>query len=688
MSRPVSVREFFKSKLFRIPDYQRGYAWTKPNLVAFWEDLVNLGADRKHYFGLITLSEPGSGTYGPEAGEHWLLEDHDYRVFDVVDGQQRLTTLAIFLCSIVRLLEEKLGPGPDGELYLTDTLSVADIEGIYLYKTKPATGLRTYVFAYSQKASSDAYFRHQIMGEKNPAELSESVYTQNLANAKKFFDQQLAILFEEGGVDAISKIYSRAVKSLVINEFVVDHEFDVHLTFESMNNRGRPLSDLELLKNRLIYILSLFSDKSVDSAYRKHIYESINDCWGEVYEQLGRNKDHPLNDDEFLRAHWILYFKYSRSVGKAYSDFLLNKHFVQSRVTTQRAAEVAVEDVHPDPTDLELEEQSEVAGADDRADKVEGQLAARDLLDYVSSLKASASIWYFTHFPKENAAWSEEEQNWLVRLNRLGVGYFRPLLLSVMKNVDDSEKRVSILKAIERFIFVGFRLCRSNSNYGSSEFHRYARDLDRGTVSSDDVIKAIEARLSFAFEDGFFVDPNFGAYLERAISDGDGFYDWNGLRYFLYEHEMSLFQTSRQQKVGWEELLRPGKDQISIEHIFPQTPKDDWRAITDGKDESDLKRIRNSLGNLLLLSKSINSQFQNYSFDVKKNVVKGPDGSVVRNGYANGSHSEIEVSTEPDWGVEQIETRGLRLLNFMEERWDVRFRNDAEKLRLLVLPKE
>ena len=51
----------------------------------------------------------------------------------------------------------------------------------------------------------------------------------------------------------------------------------------------------------------------------------INDAWKEVYYQLGRNKSVPLSDDDFLRAHWIIYFRYSRKRGDDYIKFLLSK---------------------------------------------------------------------------------------------------------------------------------------------------------------------------------------------------------------------------------------------------------------------------------------------------------------------------------------------------------------------------
>src|ERR1035437_4668825 len=107
-----------------------------------------------------------------------------------------------------------------------------------------------------------------------------------------------------------------------------------------MNNRGKKLSDLELLNNRLIYLTTLYSDDELDAAERHNLRKTINDAWKEVYYQLGRNKTKPLNDDDFLRAHWTMYFKYSRQTGRDYIHFLLNEQFTPPKVHKKVGREV------------------------------------------------------------------------------------------------------------------------------------------------------------------------------------------------------------------------------------------------------------------------------------------------------------------------------------------------------------
>ena len=99
-----------------------------------------------------------------------------------------------------------------------------------------------------------------------------------------------------------------------------------------MNNRGKKLSDLEKLKNRLIYLSTLYSEEEIDNAVRNNLRNEINNAWKEVYGQLGRNEKKPLNDDDFLKAHWTLYFQYSRKKGNDYIKFLLDEQFTPQKI--------------------------------------------------------------------------------------------------------------------------------------------------------------------------------------------------------------------------------------------------------------------------------------------------------------------------------------------------------------------
>lgn len=99
-----------------------------------------------------------------------------------------------------------------------------------------------------------------------------------------------------------------------------------------MNNRGKQLSNLEILKNRLIYLTTIFSDEDLNATQKNLLWTEINNAWKEIYKQIGRNPNNPLNDDEFLKSHWTMFFTYSRNKGDDYINDLLNKRFNQKAV--------------------------------------------------------------------------------------------------------------------------------------------------------------------------------------------------------------------------------------------------------------------------------------------------------------------------------------------------------------------
>ena len=690
MDEPKSLDSLFKEKIFRIPDYQRGYAWQKTQLKAFWEDLINLDNVRSHYVGVLTLKEIPQNQISVIDKEFWLVEDHSYRTYHIVDGQQRLTTFIIFLQSFVdffKTLPENEGKS-DEIIFIGEHLSLADLQSRYLFKVKPRDiGFRTYKFGYTDDNPSYDYLRFQVFGELGGGLQQETFYTLNLSNAKIYFTKQICELHRLEGIEGIQKIYKKLTKRFLFNEYVIKDDFNVFVAFETMNNRGKKLSDLELLKNRLIYLTTLYSDEEISAASRRHLQDSINNAWKEIYHHLGRNKSHPLNDDDFLRAHWTIYFNYSRKTGRDYIHFLLNERFtpqnvhrkVEKEVDLQEVKEQSSEADNPENDDENVETCTEISEI--------AYLQPKEISDYVKSLKESIVHWFNSFYPDLATDMSSNERLWIHRLNRIGMAYFRPLVMSILKNEKDKDARIKIFQKIERFVFIAFRTTSARSNYKSSEFYNAARQIDRREISLDGISQKLDSALSFAFNsDGTLRKNEFYNILYRKFENGSGYYRWSGILYFLYEYELYLLSQARQQKVCWFDLLKTERDKISIEHIYPQTDTArEWVEAFSGVNDKNRKYYKASLGNLLLLSASINSALQNDPFNDKKNPKFNASGERIRNGYSDGSHSEIEVASQSEWKPEQIEARGLNLLSFMEKRWDFKFKDDVDKKSLLFL---
>ena len=696
MMKLKGLNELFRNKIFRVPDYQRGYAWQPNQLKDFWEDLTNLSGNRSHYTGVLTLKDISKKKITDTNKEYWLVNDHDYDVYHVVDGQQRLTTFVIFLqafIEIFRQIDDNENKS-DESIYIVGTFDLKTLIDTYLFKIKP-TGdkFRTYKFGYEVDDPSYKYLKHEIFKEYGGGATEETLYTLNLKNAKIYFFKKLEELFRENGIEGLREIYEKITKRFLFNEYVIKDEFDVYVAFETMNNRGKILSDLELLKNRLIYLTMLYTKEDINPDERESLKGDINKTWKEVYRQLGRNYNRPLNDDDFLRAHWIMYFAYTRKKGKAYTKFLLGEHFSPRKFHRKIENEVELELPKEQRTNFE-EEDIENENDEMEENNVESltKLPPIEITEYVKSLRGSAVHWFNSHYPDLATELPEQQKNAIDRLNRIGMGYFRPLVMSFFKKEENSEKRIEFLNYIERFIFIVFLLCQVRRNYRDTEFYKAAREFDKGDLDLEKIKEKMNKAASLYFhEDGITLrHKNFHDYLHRKFNESkkEGFYAWNGVRYFLYEYELYLQKEAGHKKaLLWEDYLKTPKDKVSIEHVFPQTPPVDWDDSFSEIPEEKYHFYSGSLGNLLLLSMFTNSTLQNDKFEDKKRPKIDKDKR-IRNGYSDGSHSEIEVSQCKNWTPVEIEERGVRLLNFMEKRWNFKFENEEAKKELLFLSRE
>ncbi len=178
----LSLARIFNNRLFRIPDFQRGYAWGERQLADFWSDLNRVSADRTHYCGQLTLEKVDEVGWRRWEGDEWLIEEADYEPYFVVDGQQRLTTSIILLQSLLESV-------PEGTLLAGQ--KVSDHRERYLVKESGV--LRSCLFGYAKDNPSHEYFRTQVLGvPSNDYDGILTVYTSNLRYALDFFRHRIS----------------------------------------------------------------------------------------------------------------------------------------------------------------------------------------------------------------------------------------------------------------------------------------------------------------------------------------------------------------------------------------------------------------------------------------------------------------------------------------------------------------
>ena len=571
-----SLTEIFNQKIFRIPDFQRGYSWEEDQLEDFWEDVFNLKEEKVHYTGLLTvepIDKKSVQKIEKWQDDLWLLEK-GLSAYYIVDGQQRLTTSIILINEILSKFGDDEGINFDTKEFWVNK---------FLYKEFGAN-YKSYIFGYEKDNPSDEYFKTKIL-EQNSSYADkvpeQTLYTSNLKFAKTFFSKKLRKLEK----DQIENIFKKLVNRLKFNFYEIDEELDVYVTFETMNNRGKSLSSLELLKNRLIYLSTLLPD---EFATRTRLRKDINEVWKTIYEFLGKDKDKPLDDDYFLYNHWIMYFKYDRSKSDAYAHFLLHEKFTAKSV-------------------------------------IKEELNLQEIKEYISSLAESVRAWFYL-YNISHSSYSEETKEWVQKLDRLGMGAFPPLFMAAMTKESDENKLLDLFKAAEKFIFLVFRLSQRPSNTKNSHFYRLASSYYFDPYHLEEVIENINKHTEGYDSEGEYIGwfdlRKFQSYIKELEQKEEGYYSWNGLRYFLYEYELYLKNKIKEdtEKVTWTDFNKRKKED-TIEHIYPQTAKDEcWEEAFKENDKKQKKSLLNSLGNLLLLGQSKNSELQNKCFDFKKNM--------------------------------------------------------------------
>lgn len=626
---------------------------------------------------MISLRKLDKNTLTSWNDEKWLLNDWGYDAFHIVDGQQRLTTFIILINELVNFyknLEDNQGKN-ENEVFV-NSVPLSKIREDYLCITKPDSEgqLKTYKFGYEVDNPSYEFFKSRILGESNSGDIQETFYTLNLENAKKFFKNAIEDVYKKYGLEEISRLYIKLTQRLKFNIYNIDDDFNVFVAFETMNNRGKKLSNLELLKNRLIYLSTLFA---AEEDVKVSVRNKINDSWKTVYGCLGKNKEKALNDDEYLQAHWIIYFGYNRNAKDNYANFLLNKQFTQKRmlekIETKDAQEEVLEDEIPLDGDGDNEIEEVVEQEPELKDK--NKLTIGDIGDYVDSMKNLVPFWYRINFPDKTDL-AEEIKTWLDRINRIGFVYFKPLTTVVLSREDISdEDKVEYLKKVERFIFLHFRLSSYISTYRNSVYYRLAYDLYHRNKDINQILNELD-KIDYIGKNGVLPIDAVINNIQRLFRNYKGYYDWSIIRYFLYEYETYIANENEAPKTLYPKDIfrKDGKDKVSIEHVYPQTPTDDyWINNFDGYDDKQKKYLNGSLGNLLPLSLAINKRLQNNPFYQKKER------------YKDGSHSEVEVSRYKDWTPENILERGKKMLIFMADRWGFKFKNDYDMFRLLGL---
>jgi uncharacterized protein with ParB-like and HNH nuclease domain len=595
---------------YHTPKYQREYTWGKYNWSKLIEDIYD--SDFAHYMGsIICVHETGEITPSEEL------------IYDVVDGQQRMTTISLLLMAVYYKLKFDL-PKQNNQIEIEDdykeTLNSIRKKLVKKIKTTtpnvPIGGFRNDGFNCFLRVQPSSQFSNlddykYILSEIELIDVlpkPKNCGNRSMYKAYQYFYDQIPTDWSvlKDLLDRINRL-----EFILISETSHSKAF---MLFETLNNRGVPLSGIDIIKNKMLAVLEKKHGIDIDDSYNQ---------WQKLLVNL------PTHDeqDRFLRQFYNAF--------KFRDDIKVDKI--------------------PKATSSTLI-------------KIYESLIKKDASGIFEELQGKAK--YYNQLIEPEKYPISKLTLALIDLERISATPSYTFLLYLFSLDEDRFEETDLkLKVVE--LFCKYYLRRNVTDFPNT------RDLDAINIDlieqcQKQIIK--EGVLSYAFIESTLLTgkgkPESIVKFRENLAN-NLFYNNEGMARYLLA-KLDETGHSRENKPNlWS---RNEKDIFiwTVEHIFPQgknIPKEWIDMIGDG-DKSKAEEIQEKwvhcLGNLTL--SGYNSKLSNYSFSKKQsrseaNVFGNPitigyqNGMVINNIEFRTNRGTFTLANAPEWKAEMIEAR-------------------------------
>ncbi|MDU4395288.1 MAG: DUF262 domain-containing protein [Acinetobacter ursingii] len=622
-----TLPEIFEGNFFCIPDYQRGYAWDEKQIDELLKDIDHLLLDSsavRHYTGTIVLSQSKN-----------LMNQ-----YNIVDGQQRLTTLVIFLKCISLFADRE-----DKESIGTKYLKRGDIGNDQ--------------FVLKLNLDTNKFFEKVILSDRNLENCPITLEShERLLNAHDLIHKWLTQKTSSGVL--ITQILNVLEERLGFLVYSPVEDAETGIMFEVINNRGKQLSELEKVKNYLIYCsikLSAFS-----------LRDDITEHWSDILQSLNKaKKTSPNEESSFLRYCLVVFFKMNKTDSQYGYDVLKDRIKIDQCLQSSEKKNQTI----------------------------------TKLQDFIQFLKLSAK-WYEHLYAPNYVGLDKAIQPLIENIRAQNVhASIMPLFLAlVLKNKGKGEMLERHLQLLET---LNFRVYIANGmtfrkDTGQGDLYQYAsryyygsllnsfiaeenRVVGKTTLTNDD--QALEYLL-VSFTQNLAHDGWFEASFYLDGKSSFDFYGWRGLRYFLMNYESSLQPNKT---INIDKILKSrssGKtnDYLSVEHLWATENRN-----FEGQNCREVDRYqKRRLGNFVLLELRLNIQGTNDDAWVKADRYldgfeqEAPTdlyhvrlaGKSVRKTFNTMSDVKKTINYYSDFYSEIIDEQEERYIKFAMKRWSLK----------------
>lgn len=255
----LSLAKLLDRRLFRIPDYQRAYSWTSQQRKDLFEDLIKThakGKDEGHFMAAVVCLRRETKELGTD----------EFQMLDVVDGQQRITTLIILFKAICLALDPEHGPEKKLLEEMSDLLVKPDSDELLLLQTNHDS---SHHFAdFMRKGKSVAVTTAKTTADRQILSAIEDC-------------QQFLRKWKENGNDLLS-LGALLKNRLYFLLHEIEEEKAVYTVFEVLNSRGLSVSWLDRLKSILMGIAFELPKANNDA-----LIKELHTKWRDIYAIIG-----------------------------------------------------------------------------------------------------------------------------------------------------------------------------------------------------------------------------------------------------------------------------------------------------------------------------------------------------------------------------------------------------------------
>lgn len=606
-------RIFDQTITYQVPLFQRPYVWTREkNWEPLWEDIqtlldkqLNGGKTHPHFLGAVVLEQVANPTGSIESRQ-------------VIDGQQRFTTLQLFLMAARdhAIEHEQSKYAERFSDLVTNRRSKIDHDD-EVFKVWPTNSNRE-AFKVVHEAGSPEGVDKQVMLRP---ELHER--TNNIIDGYKYFHMQIEQWFnglledkedpqissEKSLDDRFDSLWQVVKDSLQIVVIDLDQNDETQVIFETLNARGEDLLPADLIKNFLFRLAEANRD-NVERLYADN-WKLFETEWWRCEVRQGRITRPRV--DIFIN-HYLTMM--TREEVKSSHIFNAFKAFVR---------------------------QSELSSGPKTA------------ADHIAQLSRYAKV--FKQFYQSDS--HPRLATFMRRLDAVDTTTVIPFLLYAYAELvpDNVAEFDAILELLEAYL-VRRMICGMTSKNYNRYFVELIKSLDkRGVITAERVAEQLKRSTgdSTRFPDDII--------LAGAITDLPLYGRLAQYKVRIILEALDAHAFNKKSEAG------PLPAGLTIEHVMPQKWADNWPLRPDDKTDPMIEqkatqrrdKLLNTIGNLTLITHSLNPVLSNSAWTLKRpELLKFSKLNLTQ--YFHGEHAI-------QWGEKEIETRTFYLIEQLKEIW-------------------